>query len=84
MGRQRVRILISKGYNVRMMLEMSNSLQKFLPGENFANFATCSLLAKFLSVNFLSSVNDYIEDMVTLTALAKIGIFHKGTCTWAW
>ena len=30
------------------------------------------------------SVNDYIEDMVILTALAKIGIFHKGTCTWAW
>jgi hypothetical protein len=29
-------------------------------------------LAKFLSINFLSYVNDYTEDMVTLTALTKI------------
>ena len=33
-----------------------------------------ALLAKLLSVNFLSCVNDYIEDMVTFTALAKLNI----------
>ena len=33
----------------------------------FANFATCSRLAKFLSMNFLSCVNDYIEEMATFT-----------------
>ena len=38
----------------------------------FANFATCSCWRYFLSANFLSRVNDCIEDMVTYTALAKI------------
>ena len=38
----------------------------------FANFATCCCWRNFLSTNFLSRVNDYIEDMVTFTALAKI------------
>ena len=43
--------------------------RKFLPGENFRHLLS---IAKFLSVNFLSCVNDYIEDRVTFTALAKI------------
>ena len=30
------------------------------------------LLAKFVSMNFLSLVNDYIEDMAMFTALVKI------------
>ena len=38
----------------------------------FANFATYSRWRKFLSANFLSRVNDYIGDMATFTALAKI------------
>ena len=38
----------------------------------FANFATCSRWRNFLSANFLSCVNDYIEDMATFTALTKI------------
>ena len=45
---------------------------KFLPGENFCRFCHQLSLAKFLSCEFLSRVNDYIEDMVTFTALAKI------------
>ena len=38
----------------------------------FANFTTCSHWRSFLSTKFFSCVNDYIEDMVTFTALAKI------------
>ena len=46
---------------------------KFSPGENFRQFCHVLSLAKFfLSVNFLSRDNDYIEDMATFTALAKI------------
>ena len=40
--------------------------------EIFANFAICSHWRNFYHTNFLSRVNDYIEDMVTFTALAKI------------
>ena len=36
-----------------------------------ANFYYLLSLAKFLA-NFLSCVNDYIEDMATFTTLAKI------------
>ena len=46
--------------------------QKFSLGENFRQFRHLLLLAKFLSVNILSWVNDYIEGMATFTALAKI------------
>ena len=47
--------------------------RKFSPGENFCKFRHLLLYDKiFLSVNFLSCVNDYIEDMATFTALAKI------------
>ena len=38
----------------------------FRQEKNFANFAICS----FYCVNFF--VNDYIEDMATFTAMAKI------------
>ena len=38
----------------------------------FADFTICSYWRKFYHANFLSCVNDYIEDMVTFTALAKI------------
>ena len=40
--------------------------------EIFANFTMCSYWRNFYRMNFLSCVNDYIEDMVTFTALAKI------------
>ena len=43
-----------------------------MPGENLCQFHHLLLLAKFLSHKFLSCVNDYIEDMATFTALAKI------------
>ena len=39
--------------------------------EIFANFAICSHWRNFYCANFLSCVNDYIEDIVTFTALAK-------------
>ena len=45
---------------------------KFSPGENFHQFRHLLLLAKFLSENFLSCVNDYREDMLIFTTLAKI------------
>ena len=45
---------------------------KFSPGENFCQFRHLLSLAKFLSHEFLSCVNDYIEDMATLIALVKI------------
>ena len=38
----------------------------------FANFAICSHWRNFYHANFMSRVNDYIEDMATFTALAKI------------
>ena len=47
-------------------------MRKFSPGETFANFAICSHWRNFYHANFLSYVNDYIEDMATFTALAKI------------
>ena len=54
--------------------------QKFPPGENFHQFATCFLLVKI----FLSCSNDYIEDMVTFTTLAnlfhQIFLQYKGSC----
>ena len=46
--------------------------QKFSPGENFCQFCCLLLLAKFLSANFLSGINDCIEDMMIFTRLAKI------------
>ena len=46
--------------------------RKFSPGENFRQFRHLLSLANFLSANFLSCVNDYIEDMATFTTLAKI------------
>ena len=44
---------------------------KFLPGENFANFTICSHWRNIYHANFLSCVNDYIEDMATFTASVK-------------
>ena len=38
----------------------------------FTNFAICSYWQNIYPANFLSCVNDYIEDMVTFTALVKI------------
>ena len=38
----------------------------------FANFAICSHWQNLYHANFLSCVNDYIEDLATFTALAKI------------
>ena len=46
------------------------------PGENFA---TCSHWQKVYHANFLSFVNDCIEDMATMTALAKILSMHQNT-----
>ena len=48
------------------------ALLKYRIAENFGQFRHLLLLAKFVSVNFLSCVNDYIEDMAIFTALAKI------------
>ena len=46
--------------------------RKFSPGEKFRQFRHLLLLAKFFIREFLSRVNDYIEDMATFTALVKI------------
>ena len=43
-----------------------------MPGENFHQFRHLLLLANFLLREFLSRVDDYPEDMMTFTALAKI------------
>ena len=65
-------------------LEMGMRL--FLPGERFrqekgfANFTTCSHWGNFYLRMLLFCVNDYIEDMATFTALAKIystNYFHN-------
>ena len=45
---------------------------KYRIAGNFWQFRHLLSLAKFLSVNFLSCVNDYIEDMAIFTALVKI------------
>ena len=46
--------------------------RKFLPGEKFHKYCHPHLLAKFLSANFLSYVNNYVEDiMATFTTLTK-------------
>ena len=39
-----------------------------MPGENFCHLLS---LVKFLFTNFLSCVNDYVEDMATFTTLMK-------------
>ena len=44
----------------------------FLPAENFRQLHHLLSLAKIVSMNFLSCVNDRIDDMATFTALAKI------------
>ena len=48
--------------------------RNFHQEKSFANFTTCYYWRKFLSVNFLSCVKDYIEGVVTLiiTSLANI------------
>ena len=38
----------------------------------FTHFAICSYWRNFYHTNFLSYINDYIEDMATFTALVKI------------
>ena len=38
----------------------------------FTNLAICSYWRNFYCVNFLSCVNDYVEDVATFTALVKI------------
>ena len=47
---------------------------KFLPREDFYLFCHLLLLARILSTNFLSCVNNYlhVEDIATFTALVKI------------
>ena len=49
---------------------------KFSPSENFCQFHHQLLLAKFLSTNFLSCDNDYVEDMVTFYCVDK-NLFHE-------
>ena len=49
---------------------------KVSPGENFT---TCSHWQKIFHANFLSCVNDCIEDMVTMSALAKNLSIHQNT-----
>ena len=44
--------------------------QKLLPGE-ISPILPPALIGEILSTNFLSRVNDYIEDMATFTALVK-------------
>ena len=46
--------------------------RKFSSGEKFRKFRHLFSLAKFLSWNFLSRVNDCINNMATFTTLAKI------------
>lgn len=42
---------------------------------NFRQFRHLLLLAKILSANLLSYINNYIEDMATFTALMRIKCF---------
>ena len=51
--------------------------RKFSPGEKFRQFHHPLLLAKFLSHEHFVLCNDYIEDMATFTALAKIFVQRK-------
>ena len=46
-------------------------------------FATCSHWRNFYHANFLSCVNDYIEDMATFTAWRKF-IFLQYKGIWGW
>ena len=48
-----------------------NYSRKFRQEKFFTNFCQLLSLAKFISVNLLSRVNDYIEDLVTFIALVK-------------
>ena len=50
--------------------------KEILLGEDFTNFATCSLLAKIYHGDFLSCVKDCIEVLVTFTTLVKT-FFHQ-------
>ena len=59
-------------YVVRARVLYTVQAEIFRQEKIFANFTTCSRWRNFLSANFLSCVNDYIEDMATFTALAKI------------
>ena len=59
--------------------------RKFSPGQKFFQF--CHHWRNFYHVNFLSCVNDCIEDMATFTALAKIyftKIFLQYKGIWGW
>ena len=58
---------------------------KLSPGENYCQFHHLFSLMKSHHANFLSCVKDYIEDMATFTALAKIYVSAiQVTCSWAW
>ena len=59
-------------YMLRISLLLFKYKRKFLPEENFCQFRHVLLLAKFfLSANYLSHANDYIEDMATFTAFGE-------------
>ena len=59
---------------------------KFSPEENFRQFCHLLSLAKFFyHANFLSYVNDYMEDMAIFTTIYSTEYFcqtNKGS--WAW
>ena len=57
----------------------------FTRRKNFRQFHHLLSLAKILSANYLSCVNDYIEDMATFIALVKIcstGYFCNTKIAW--
>ena len=60
-----------RGLELHTYVSIASYRQKFSPGENFRQFPHLLSLAKFLAHKFLSCFNDYIEDMVTFTALVK-------------
>ena len=62
-------------------------LPKFSPGEKFYQFHHLLSVVKFLSMDFLSCVNDYVQDMATFTTFGEIlfhQIFLQYSGTWAW
>ena len=72
--------MINTGGRISFLFDVFTYTCKFSPGENFHQFNHLLSWQNFYHTNFLSSVNDYIEDKAILTTLAKI-CFTKCFCS---
>ena len=84
MGENSQRFSLSKvsRYMVLVLLireSVSNALLYTWKVSSGENFTTCSHWQKIYHANFLSRVNDCIEDMATMTALTKNLSMHQNT-----